>query len=486
MMEIHVLQPGDTFYTIAQRFGVTFEALLQLNASTDPNRLVVGQAILIPTPLIQPLRYTVAPGDTLYLLAQTFNTTIQAIAQANNITNPNLIQAGAVLTIPGWSQIQYTVRSGDTLYQIANRFGVTIALISKVNRIANPALIYPGQEFTIPQPIPPVVKRPIEVTGYFQLFNMAGLENSLTQIGQYFTFANLFQYPVNFEGNIAVSANTERATGIANRFNIRPFPVITNWNPATGFDPNLARAIIIDAEVRQRTIANVLDLLGRFGFNGVNVDFENMYPEDRQLYTIFIQELTQALRSRGYLTTIAVAPKYADLPAAAWVGAFDYAALGQIADRIFLMTYEWGWVGGSPMAIAPLNQVRRVLEYAITQIPREKISFGIPLYGYNWTLPDTPQNLASPVNLVAVYDLAYRYGAVINFDTVAQSPWFRYIDENNVQHEVWFEDARSVQAKYALARELNLSGVGYWGYINDPYGFSQNWPLLTEFFTIVK
>jgi spore germination protein len=485
-MDIYVVQPGDTLYIIASRFGVTLEALIQFNASIDPNRLVVGQAILIPASPVQPLQYAIEPGDTLYILAQIFNTTVQAITEANNIANPNLIQAGNVLTIPGWSQVQYTVRSGDTLYRIGGKFGVPTALLAKVNPLATPALIYPGQVLTIPQPIPTVVKSPIEVTGYFQLVNLTGLEKTLSQTGPYFTFANFFHYPVKSDGTITISANTRRAVETAQRFNLQPLPVITNRNPVTGFDPDLARAILVNAEIRQTTVANILNLLDTFGFGGINVDFENMYPEDRQLYTAFISELTQSLKPRGYLTTIAAAPKYADFPTSAWVGTFDYAALGQVADRIFLMTYEWGWSGGPPMAVAPINQVRRVLEYAVSRIPREKICFGIPLYGYNWTLPDTPENWAATLNLVNVYDLAYRYGAVINYDPVAQSPWFRYSDENGVPHEVWFEDARSVRAKYALARELGLKGVGYWCYTNDPYGFSQNWPLLTEFFTVVK
>ncbi|HYH04182.1 MAG TPA: glycosyl hydrolase family 18 protein, partial [Bacillota bacterium] len=287
-------------------------------------------------------------------------------------------------------------------------------------------------------------------------------------------------------GTITVSANTERAVNLLKRFQIRPMPVLTNWSPNIGFDADLARTLLGNDTIRQQVIANTLSLLRQYGMAGVNVDFENMYPEDRPLYTNFIQELAAALRPQGFLTTIAVAPKYADLPNAPWVGAFDYAALGAAVDFIFLMTYEWGWVGGPPMAIAPLNQVRRVIQYAASLVPPNKLIQGVPLYAYNWVLPDTPQNQAAALTIPAVYDLAYRYGAVINYDPTAQSPWFRYTDEAGVQHEVWFEDARSVQAKYQLASEFNLRGVGFWGYVNEPYGFPQNWPVLTDIFNIVK
>ncbi|HYH03895.1 MAG TPA: LysM peptidoglycan-binding domain-containing protein, partial [Bacillota bacterium] len=171
-MEIYVIRAGDDLFQIAQRFGVTVEAIQQLNQFPDPSRLVIGQAILIPTPAVNPLRYTIVAGDTLYVLAQLFNTTVQALAQANNITNPNQIQVGMTLTIPGWSQVSYTVRSGDTLYQIAARYGIPVSLIAKVNRISNPALIYPGQVLIIPQATPAVIRKNIETFAYFQLVNL--------------------------------------------------------------------------------------------------------------------------------------------------------------------------------------------------------------------------------------------------------------------------------------------------------------------------
>lgn len=485
-MEIYVVQPGDTLYIIAQRFETTVAALQALNRFPNPDQLVVGQAILIPASSVTPLRYTVVRGDTLYLIAQTFGTTVNAIAQANNITDPNRINVGDSLLIPGWSQQTYTIRSGDTLYQIANNFGISLNLLVKTNNIANPALIYPGQILIIPQQTTSPPRQDIETMAYFQLVNLSGLERSLAEMGQYITYGVMFQYPVTSQGTITVSPNTTRAVEILRRFNIQPLPSVTNWTPNIGFDPDLARTIMGDDTLRRQTIASILTLVQQYNFAGINIDFENMYPEDRPLYNNFIRELTETMRANGFITTIAVAPKARDLPNASWVGAFDYATLGSIVDIMFIMTYEWGWVGGPPMAIAPLPQVRQVIQYAASLMPPIKIIQGVPLYAYDWPLPDTPESQASAVSLDNVYNIAYRYGAVINYDPVAQSPWFRYINEAGIEHEVWFEDARSVQAKYLLARDFNLRGVGYWGYVNEPFGFPQNWPVLAEIFNVIK
>ena len=103
-MQIYTVQPGDTLYQIALRSGVSLSELVNLNQLPNPEQLVIGQAILIPVPPPEPLRYTVAAGDTLFQLAQIFGTTVTALVQANNIPDPNRIQVGTVLIIPGWSQ----------------------------------------------------------------------------------------------------------------------------------------------------------------------------------------------------------------------------------------------------------------------------------------------------------------------------------------------------------------------------------------------
>ena len=136
---------------------------------------------------------------------------------------------------------------------------------------------------------------------------------------------------------------------------------------------------------------------------------------------------------------------------------------GAAADYVLLMTYEWGYTYGPPMAVAPLPNVRRVLDYAVTEIPPEKICLGIPNYGYDWPLPyrqgETQAQSLSNQEAVAA---AVAYGAAIQYDETAQSPWFRYTAADGAIHEVWFEDARSISEKLRLIRLYGLHGAGYW------------------------
>jgi len=135
------------------------------------------------------------------------------------------------------------------------------------------------------------------------------------------------------------------------------------------------------------------------------------------------------------------------------------------------------------MAVAPIDKVIPVLNYAITEIPPEKIFMGIPNYGYNWTLPFVRgESMAQSLSNVAAAELAAETGSEIIFDTTAQAPNFNYF-ENGTEHEVWFEDARSVEAKLALADEYDFNGCGYWNIMRY---FPQNWLVLNALYNIRK
>src|SRR5690625_3753294 len=153
--------------------------------------------------------------------------------------------------------------------------------------------------------------------------------------------------------------------------------------------------------------------------------------------------------------------------------AHDYPAQGEIVDFLVLMTYEWGYSAGPPLPVSPINEVERVLQYAISVIPPEKILMGQNLYGYDWTLPFVQgESFARAISPQQAIALARQYGATIEYDETAQAPFFNYFDEEGREHIVWFEDARSIQAKFDLIRRLGLQGIAYW---KLGLSFPQNW-----------
>ncbi len=186
----------------------------------------------------------------------------------------------------------------------------------------------------------------------------------------------------------------------------------------------------------------------------------------------------------GFKVSVALAPKTSSDQKGLVYEGKDYAGLGAAANKVLLMTYEWGYTYGPPMAVAPIQKVRQVVEYAVTEIPAEKIEMGIPNYGYDWPLPyEKGVTAATTIGNVEAVQIAVKNGAPIEFDEESGSPFFRYTDENGIAHVVWFEDVRSLERKFNLVKEFSLSGVGYWQIMKL---FLANWYLLGNTFDINK
>ncbi len=134
------------------------------------------------------------------------------------------------------------------------------------------------------------------------------------------------------------------------------------------------------------------------------------------------------------------------------------------------------------MSVQPIEEVRKVLEYAITEIPSEKIIMGMPNYGYNWNLPYTRGMAATSIGLSAALDTAIKHNSEILYDEKTQTPYY-YYTENGTGHVVWFDDAKSIDAKLRLVDEFNLAGASYWT-INRC--FIPNWEIAANLFDIIK
>ncbi|MZP30425.1 LysM peptidoglycan-binding domain-containing protein [Heliobacterium undosum] len=423
-MFIHVVRPGENLFAIARLYGIRPEEIERINQLPNPERLLIGQAILIPVAI---RTHTVAAGESLYAIARRYGVTVQALARANNLAPSAILSPGTVLTIP------------------------------------------------------PRVRRPVDVNAYLETMGETGAR--LTRdVGFFLTYLSLFSYRVNAAGDLS-TLNAGPPVEAALAAGVAPIMTITNFEDGT-FSSEIARAVLSSLEVQNRLFDNIERILRAQRYRGINVDFEYLFPADRELYNRFLRRLVARFRPQGYLLSTALAPKTSPTQAGTLYEAHDYPVHGQLMDFVVLMTYEWGWSGGPPLPVAPIPQVRAVLDYAVTVIPSTKIMLGAPLYGYDWTLPYVPRGQwAQSIDPQEAIRRAVQYNTVIQYDSTAQAPFFRYTDANGRQHIVWFEDARSAQAKFDLIRAYNLRGISYWRLGNN---FPQNWPLLFDNFVIRK
>ncbi len=411
----------------------------------------------------------VGQGETLETVAARNGVTADQLVSLNNLTGRQVTQ-GQALLIPA---TRYTVRPGDDLWQVAARTGVPLPVLQRYNPGAAAGLRV-GQVLRIP----PAPKRAAEVIGYLPVVDPGVTAEDIVPWGPNLTYVAVFSHLIDAEGNVppiedAAAIEATYAAGA------QPLMSIANMEPGGAFSPEIARAIITQPDVRERVISNILRTVDERGYAGVDSDIENIDESERAGYVDFLRELKARLGDR--ILNVAVPPKW-DEETFAYARGHDYAGIGSVADRVYLMNYEFHWVGGPPGAIAPYPETRRVLLYAASLIPADKILNGLSTTAYDWPLPDTPENRARPWSHQEALELAIRNGVPIRFDENARTPWFRYREQGQ-EHEVWFGDARSFMASLRLIRETGVRGTGIW----HLGAFSpQLPPLLDYLFTVTK
>jgi spore germination protein len=424
--------------------------------------------------------HVVQQGQTLSGIAEAYSTTPEEIIRANELPNPNSLVVGQAIVIPITGSF-YWVQQGDSLWSIARKFGLTAERLAQVNRIPLNTPLQIGQRLYIPQR----AKRNAEFNGYVEPRGTTvspSLEASAREAAPYLTYLAPFSFQIQRNGTLKEPL-LNNFPAIARANNVTLMMVVTNLENDQ-FSDELGRVILTNEELQNRLLDNIVATAKKYGFRDIHFDMEYLRPADREAYNAFLRKAKRRFEREGWLMSTALAPKTSATQKGRWYEAHDYRAHGQIVDFVVIMTYEWGYSGGPPMPVSPIGPVREVLEYAITEMPASKIMMGQNLYGYDWTLPYVPGGpYARAISPQQAIQLADRYNVSIQYDTQAQAPHFNYRDESGKEHKVWFEDARSIQAKFNLVKELGLRGVSYW---KLGLNFPQNWLLITDNFNVVK
>lgn len=424
--------------------------------------------------------HVVESGDSLFTIANLYGTTVDHLAEANELNPEESLVIGQALVIPIVGSFHY-VQPGESLYLISRRYQISIEQLANVNQISIQAPLQIGMRLYIP----PQPKREIIALAYLEPFGTTiskSLENAARRNTPYLTFLAMFSYRIDEDGNLhppplnniqQITKENETALTL----------VITNLKEGS-FNSDLIHQFLQNENAQNHLLNQVVEIATKIGYTDIHFDFEFIFPEDREAYNNFLRRAKERLSNHQLLISTALAPKTSATQKGLLYEAHDYATHGEIVDFVVLMTYEWGYSGGPAMAVSPLSEVEKVVSYAVSEIPSEKILLGQNLYGYDWTLPfikGGPQARAiSPQQAIGI---ARTHNVSIEFDDRAQAPFFTYTDTDGKEHEVWFEDARSIQAKFDLIKRFNLLGIAYW---KLGLSFPQNWLLLQDNFQITK
>jgi spore germination protein YaaH len=274
-------------------------------------------------------------------------------------------------------------------------------------------------------------------------------------------------YHLDGDGNIYGSGSAQ-VTRFAHEHGIKVMPIVANGE----FDPDDAHDVFIDSHNQTRALDGLQWLVNNFGYDGINIDFENLYNADRNLFSGFMSNVYARIhREVGKTVTIALASKTRE-DYHGFAGPFDYAGLAPSFDYGVLMAYDQHYAGGEPGPVASLKWDEDVLKYVTQSIPASKLLLGLPFYGYNWNV--TYGGWATPMSYNAIVKTVFAFGSGIQMDPASQTPSYTYQAPDGT-HQIWFENSTSLGLKLQLAARYGLAGWGAWrGGMEDQNFWSLN------------
>lgn len=424
-MNIHVVQPGDTIYSIANNYGVSPERLSLENDIIDPNNLIIGEALVI----IQPSQiYIVQEGDSLESIAKTHGTDIMELLRNNpNISNRELY-IGEEIVISYISTKTETIETNGFAYPFIDR-----SILHK----------------TLP----------------------------------YLTYLTIYTYQFTRNGNL-IEVDDSEIIQISKEYGVAPIMYITASDNGFKVDTEIAHILISNTQIQNTLIDNILLALHNKGYYGINIDTPYIQPLDRESYVDFIAKITERLNSEGFLVSVTIAPSTFEVSTGIIYTGVDYAGLSHAANNVlYQLTYAWRYPYSLPISILPFDRVIQTLDNTTTLILPKKCTLGISNVEYLWEFPFFAS--ITNVNFLSyryALELAYNTGSIIEFNESSRSSYFQYID-NEREYMAWLKDNRYIYPMIGYSVEFGLQGFSLW---NIMYFVTNTWLLIHTQYIIKK
>ncbi len=420
-MAIHVVQTGDSLWNISSLYGITLKRLIEVNG-LESSALTPGLALYIPDNSMEYRVYAIKTGDTLWQIANAYGTSVEAILEANPDLTSNGLIVGQKIYIPS----------------------------SYKNQLITLAFVFPqegGTGFTM-------------------------LEQRANQL----SFVAIVTYSFTNEGYAYMEFDDSKILEKCKQVGVTPLLMLRNFQNGD-FNAELAGTVFMNPLYRRNLVASTANFVRQKGYGGVCMDIEFVPPARRNDYVTFLEELKSELKE--LVLHVNVHAKTEDNFMNRIVGGHDYHDIGEVADFVAVMTIDYGYPTGPPEPIAPLWWMYQVVRYSLRNIPAQKLQVSIPLYGYDKLIPTY---VTRALSAQMAQNQAIQKQSDINFNEVAASPWYEYW-QNQQQHITWFEDIRSIRAKYEVIDLYSLAGVTFW---HLGLSFPQNWAFIEKNITVVK
>ncbi len=282
--------------------------------------------------------HEVRSGETLSSIARNYNTTVTSLILYNGIPNPDNLAVGQCIVIV-YPRIVHTVRAGESLFSIANEYGISLNKLYRNNPQLSGAsyAVYPGERI--------VIELEDDIIGSFETGGYTYTDSPVPLIDSSMPFMNYlmpFTYGFDAAGNLT-SLDDEIFISTAKKYGRKAFMHLSTLMPDGNFSDEAASVVLPDRGLRERLIDNTLSEMIRKGYDGLDIDFEFIGERNAENYAIFIGEAREKLNGYGYEVFAALAPKTSDDQKGILYEGHLYREIGEAADAVLLMTYEWGY-----------------------------------------------------------------------------------------------------------------------------------------------
>lgn len=405
--------------------------------------------------------YVVQAGDSLWAISSTYGVPIERLVEVNGLESFALIP-GLALYIPDNQLINraYTIKPGDTLWEIANRYSTSVEAIVEMN----PSLILNqltvGNRIMIPSPYK---NRLITLGFIFPQSSGIGF-TMLEQHANQLSYVAIVAYSFTNQGFTYMESDDRAVVEKSKQVGVTPLLMLRNFQNGD-FNAELAGNVLSNLTYRRNLVMSTVKLVKEKGYGGVSMDFEFIPPARRQDYVTLLSDLKADLKE--LVLHVNVHAKTEDNFTNRIVGGHDYRGIGEVADLVAVMTIDYGYPTGPPEPITPIWWMHQVIRYSLRNIPSQKLQAAIALYGYDKQIPSYSTKALSAQD---AQNQAIRTGSDIMYNTIESAPRYKYWQ--NQHHITFFEDIRSIQAKYELIDLYQLAGVTFW---QLGLQFPQNW-----------
>lgn len=425
--------------------------------------------------------HVVQPGETIISIAEFYEVPVARLINDNGLTNASNLITGQTIVIVYPKEV-YVVKDGDTLINIANENNVTVMQLLRNNpNLSMNRELVPGETIVISYNNS---QRTITTSGYSNTFIN---ENLLRKTLPYLTYISIFNYNVSKTGEIKIYQDETNIIKISKIYNVAPLLLVTAMTPQGSVDLEAIYNILLSDSRQNTLIDNILLILETKEYYGVNLSFQYINEVNQTLYISFLNKIVNRLSVKGFYTFLTINPQINNYESVQNFEHIDYTDFSQKSDDITFMNFLWGTNTSPPAPVTSIANLKLFAEYTKSMIIPEKTNLGTPIIGYDWELPYREgYSRANSLTIEAVLNLAQDVGAIIEFDIVSQSPFFYYtvkIGEIEVNHIVWFIDARTIDGLLTIMDDYKFNGAGIW---NIMVYFPQLWLILNSQYKIEK